>query len=395
MLGETKQFLRVETFSAGLVATIFGVTGPALIIISGATAAGLTYEQIISWIFSVYFFGGLLGLILSVKYRQPISGAFSIAGAVLVVEALTSYSLNEAIGAYLIANLIVFLLGVSGLIDRVMKWMPVPIVMGMIVGILIHFAVEMIIALEDAPILSGSAIFVFLVCMRFVKKVPPVLPALLTVLLLSYIMGSFQFEAAESYFILPQLIFPTFSSASIVSLSIPLALIIICTENAQATGVLRAEGYQPPVRSFAIYGSIIGFFASLFGAHAINVAGPMTAICAAKEAGEKNERYKAAVANGVLFMLFGLFASLIVPFIIAIPSLAITVIAGLAMIGVLLSSLKNAFSSNQFQMGAFFAFIIGMSGIQFLGISAPLWAIIGSITISLLVEREHFIEMHR
>ena len=96
--------LNLKTVSAGLVAAIFGCTGPALIIIGGATNGGLTYTETISWLFAVYFFSGILGIILALKFRQPISGAHSIAGAVLVAGALTHFSINEAIGAYLVAT---------------------------------------------------------------------------------------------------------------------------------------------------------------------------------------------------------------------------------------------------------------------------------------------------
>jgi benzoate membrane transport protein len=60
------------------------------------------------------------------------------------------------------------------------------------------------------------------------------------------------------------------------------------------------------------------------------------------------------------------------------------------MLGVLINSLKAAFSDSQFQMGAFFALIIGMSGVSFFNISAPLWAIVGSLIVSILVEKDHF-----
>lgn len=390
-----RQHLNLKTISAGLVASIFGATGPVLIIIGGATAGGLTYVETISWIFAVYVFGGLFGLLMSLKYGQPIAGAFSIAGAVLVVESLAHYSIHEAIGAYVISNIIIIALGLTGLIDKVMKWIPVPIVMGMIVGILIHFAIGMIDALALSPFITGSAILVFLLFTRYSKRFPPVLAALVVVVLVSFFTNEFQFEHVEKVFVLPQLIMPAFNLEAIVSLSIPLALIVIGTENAQATGVLLAEDYKPPIRSMAIYGSAFGFVASFFGAHAINVAGPMTAICASKEAGIKEGRYVAAFVNGILFIIFGLFASFVVPFIIAMPTLMITVIAGLAMIGVLLNSLKTAFTSNQFQMGAFFALIIGMSGIDFLGISTPLWAILGSLFVSLLIEREHFMKKEK
>ncbi|WP_428912590.1 benzoate/H(+) symporter BenE family transporter [Niallia sp. Krafla_26] len=382
--------LNVNTVSAGLVAAIFGCTGPALIIIGGATNGGLTYGETISWLFAVYFFSGILGMILTLKYRQPISGAHSIAGAVLVAGALTHFSINEAIGAYLVAHIIVILLGLSGLIDKVMKWIPVPIVMGMIVGVMIRFATEMITSVTVSPLLAGVSILVFLISSKLWKKVPPVLTTLVVAVILAFVTGQFQFQSTSDIFVLPQIMMPAFSWDAIVSIGIPLALLIICTENAQASGVLMAQGYQPPNSSMAIYGSSIGLIASFFGAHAINIAGPMTAICSAKEVGPKNSRYAASFANGVFFSIFGIFASLVVPLVVAMPGVIVTVIAGLAMLGVLINSLKTAFSDNKFQMGAFFAMIIGMSGVSFFNISAPLWAIIGSLLVSFLVESEHF-----
>ena len=388
---DLRQNLNVNTVSAGLVAAIFGCTGPALIIIGGATSGGLTYAETISWIFAVYFFSGLLGIFLSLKYRQPIAGAHSIAGAVLVSGALTHFSLNEAIGAYIVAHILVIILGASGLIDKVMKWIPVPIVMGMIIGVMIRFATEMITSITISPLLAGSAILVFLLSSRFLKKVPPVLSALVVAVLLAVFMNEFKIQNVYDSFIIPQLIMPAFSLDAIISIGIPLALLIICTENAQATGVLMAQGYKPPNSAMAVYGSIGGLIGSLFGAHAINIAGPMTAICSAKDVGKKESRYAASVACGVFFSTFGLFAAMVVPLVIAMPIVIVSVIAGLAMLGVLINSLKTAFSDSKFQMGAFFALIIGMSGVNFFNIGAPLWAIVGSLFVSFLVEKEHFV----
>lgn len=382
--------LNINTVSAGLVASIFGCTGPALIIIGGAASGGLTYGETISWLFAVYFFSGILGMILTLKFRQPISGAHSIAGAVLVAGALTHFSINEAIGAYLVAHILVILLGLTGLIDKVMRWIPVPIVMGMIVGVMIRFATEMITSVTVSPLLAGASILVFLLSSKFLKKVPPVLTTLIVAVLLAVFTNQFQFQSTGDLFVLPQIIMPAFSLDSIISIGIPLALLIISTENAQASGVLMAQGYKPPNTAMAVYGSSIGLIASFFGGHAINIAGPMTAICSGKEVGPKDSRYAASFANGVFFSIFGLFASLVVPFVVAMPGVIVTVIAGLAMLGVLINSLKTAFSDSKFQMGAFFALIIGMSGVSFFNISAPLWAIIGSLLVSFIVESDHF-----
>ena len=301
------------------------------------------------------------------------------------------FSFQEAIGAYLVAHILVIILGVSGLIDKVMKWIPVPIVMGMIVGVMIRFSTEMITSVTISPVLAGSAILVFLLSTRYFKKIPPVLSALFVAVLLAVFTNEFQFQNAHNAFILPQLIIPTFNFDAILSIGIPLALLIICTENAQAAGVLMAQGYKPPNNAMAIYGSIVGLIGSFFGAHAINIAGPMTAICSAEEVGKKESRYAAAAVCGGLFSTFGLFAAVVVPLVIAMPSVIVSVIAGLAMLGVLINSLKTAFSDSKFQMGAFFALIIGMSGVNFFNISAPLWAIVGSLFVSLLVEKDHFV----
>lgn len=317
-------------------------------------------------------------------------GAHSIAGAVLVVGALTHFTMREAIGAYLVAHILIILLGASGLIDKVMRWIPIPIVMGMIVGVMIRFATDMITSLTVSPILAGSAILVYLLSTRFLKKFPPVLSALLVTVLLAIFMNEFQFQNAQSLFILPKFFIPTFSLDAVLSIGVPLALLIICTENAQASGVLMAQGYKPPNNAMAINGSIVGLIAAFFGGHAINIAGPMTAICSAEEVGTKESRYAAAVVSGGLFSIFGLFAAAVVPLVIAMPGVIVSVIAGLAMLGVLINSLKTAFSASTFQMGAFFALIIGMSDVSFFNISAPLWAIVGSLFVSFLVEREHF-----
>src|SRR5699024_229629 len=205
-LKELPQHLNMNTISAGLVAAIFGCTGPALIIIGAATTGGLTYTQAISWIFAVYFFSGLLGIFIALKYRQPISVAHTIAGAVLMAGSLTHFSIHEAIGAYIIANILVILLGSTGLIEKVMKWIPLPIVMGMITGLMIQFATDMITSITIKPLLAGLAILTFLLSSRYLKKFPPVLSALLVSVVVAIFTNAFEFPAVQNVFVLPEVV---------------------------------------------------------------------------------------------------------------------------------------------------------------------------------------------
>lgn len=384
------KYLNVSTISAGSLAAIFGCTGPALIIINGAANGGLTQAQTISWLFAVYFFGGILGLMISLKHKQPIAGAYSIPGAVLVVGSLSNFSLNEAAGAYLAAGIIVFILGITGVIGKVMYWIPVPIVMAMIVGAMIRFGTEMITSVEQAPVIAGSAILVYLLSSRFIKMVPPILMSFAVAVILAAAMGQFQVNDMESGFIIPQLVTPSFNLDAIISIGIPLALLVIGAENAQATGVLMTQGYKPPVNEMTILSGIGGMITAFFGGHNANIAGPMTAICSSKEAGPQQGRYAAVVVCGVLFSAFGLFAGVVIPFVAAMPKVLIGTVAGLAMIGVLLNSLQEAFSKPQFQVGSFFALIIAMSGVNFYDVSSPFWAILGGVAVSLIIEKADF-----
>jgi benzoate membrane transport protein len=134
-----------------------------------------------------------------------------------------------------------------------------------------------------------------------------------------------------------------------------------------------------------------GTLAPLFGGHNANIAGPMTAICSSEQAGEdKDGRYVATVVNGILFALFGVFAGVAVALVSALPPTLIAAVAGLAMIGVLISAFRGAFGVTGFQTGAFTALVIAMSGVTILNISAPFWALLGGVLVSLVVESNDF-----
>lgn len=169
----------------------------------------------------------------------------------------------------------------------------------------------------------------------------------------------------------------------------PLAALVIGAENAQAIGVLMAEGYKPPSNAMTVISGIGGIVAGFLGGHNANIAGPMTAICSSEQAGEdRSKRYGASVVNGVLFGAFGLLAGVAVPFVLALPKPLISVVAGLAMIGVLLSALQHGFSRQQgSQTGAFVALVVAMSSIKLFGISAPFWALVAGVVVSILADR--------
>ncbi len=143
---------------------------------------------------------------------------------------------------------------------------------------------------------------------------------------------------------LPQTAAPSFTAGGFVAITIPVAFLILSNDIAVALAALRKK------RLRAARGQDAGFFQgsplrwlAFFGGHAANVGGMMSAVCSQEEAGPKEKRYWAAVISGGIVVLFGLFAWAAIAVIEVLPMPFITIIAGFALVGVLMNSLQSAF----------------------------------------------------
>jgi len=391
-LGELSKHLNAKTITSGIISTIFGCTGPALVTINAATTAGYSTAEIVSWIFGIYVFGGLLGCILALYYKLPISGAFSIPGASMMGAALMGYSFSEAAGAFVLAGVLVLILGLTGFIGKVMRWLPLPIVMGMIGGCMLRFGSGIVANSIEDPIVCGTSVLAFLLVPRIIKKFPGVLAALIAGVVAAIATGAFAPASGALGYIPPQLVIPKFNPALILSCSVPLAALVIGAENAQAIGVLYTQGYKPPINAMTIFSGIGGIVSGLVGAHNANIAGPMTAICSSDEAGEKDGRYVASVVNGITFAAFGLVGSFAIAFVSFIPSSLVNVLAGLAMINVLIQSFNEGFKTMKYKTGAFAALVVGVANQSILGIGAAFWALVIGVVVALICDGKDFKE---
>ncbi|MED4602842.1 benzoate/H(+) symporter BenE family transporter [Paenibacillus validus] len=376
--------------TSGFIAWLFGVTGPFLIILQSAAQGQLQPEATSSWVFAVYATGGALTIMLSVLYKQPIAVAFSIPGAVLVGTSLSNHPFNVVIGAYVLTGLLILLLGMVGLVEKLMKSIPLPIMMGMVSGVLLPFGSNVVTSLKDAPLLNGLTLLTFLVLSyftRWAKRIPPILGAIaVSAVWLIFFGGS---PAGEIVFRIakPHVYSPAFDWSTIGELVIPLAMTVIAVQNAQGIGVLRGDGYEPPVNAMTRWSGIGSLANALMGAHSACIAGPMTAILTDEKNGPKEHRYLGSIVMGALWVLFGLLAPMAVLLTDSIPASLIKLLGGLAMIGVLVNSLQMSFSAGH-KLGALFAFMITLSDITLFRIGAPFWGLAGGIVFSFILEKQ-------
>jgi benzoate membrane transport protein len=384
------KYLDLNKFGAGLTAAVFGCTGPALIILQAAENGGLTNSQAVSWLFGIYVLGGLITLGMALYYKQPLMGAWTIPGAVLIGIVLSGFNIQQAAGAYLVSGVLVFLVGISGRFRDVVDRLPQPIIMGMIAGVLISFTVDIVNSVSNAPYIAGLGFIGYLFFYRFFENIPGIVGAIALGTGAAYWQGVTAFSEVSLRIARPEFVVPTFSIESMVSIALPLTVLVIGAENMQAIGVLQAEEYEPPINSMLVVSGIGGILASFMGGHNANIAGPMTAITSSDESGlPKEGRYVSSVIGGVLFGAFGLIAAAATSIVNAIPSSLISLLAGVAMISVLISAFEQSWvDSSKYRYGTFFALIIGISGVSFFGIGAPFWSLVGGALVSLVAETD-------
>lgn len=383
------KFFNSGTLGAGIIAAIMGCTGPALLIISTAQAAGLENRAIESWLFAVYFFGGLITIILALYYKQSICGAWSIPGVALVAAALAEFTFNEVVFGYFLAGLLVLVVGLTGLVRKVMLWIPREVVMGMVAGALFKFGLNIFPTTVASPLIALPVIAVWVVFTMFAAKlkVPGVLVGLIVGIFIAMAMGLTTFSGVEFSFAHPMLFKPEFNPGIIIGLAIPLGLIVITAENTQAMGVQMAIGNDPPVNAMTLISGIGGMITSFLGGHNANIAGPMTAITSSDEAGPVEGRYVGSVVDGLLFGGFGLIAGAALSIVKVLPTPLINVVVGLTMVGVLTSALTDAWTG-KFKYGAFFAFFFTASLAVWFKIGAPFWGLLFGTLLSYFLDKK-------
>lgn len=381
--------LNPSNISAFITAGVFGVSGAFILYANVASQAGMTNQQAVSWIMSGNFFGAIATIFLALYYRQPIVILPSLPALVVMGPMFLKYSIPEMIGGYIIAGVIIFVLGKFKIVGKLGEFLPIPIIMGMIAGVFIRYGTQLVDGVINLPTVGGLIILAYLVSHVVQKKIPPLLITLVVAIVATLMFVPFDMEHISLKLYPPVFILPQFDLSIIMSVSVPLVLLVVA-DTLKGFGVLKANGYDTPLNTNTMVAGVVSIIASFFLCHAVSLAGPITAIVGGSEAGDKKYRFVASVLNSIIMIVAGITAGLVLPFVIALPSDISHIIAGLAMIGLFTSSMELAFGSRKYLKGAFTSFIIGMSGITLFNIGAPVLAIVIGIIVSISTEGKNW-----
>lgn len=355
---------------AGCIATMISYAGPLVIIFHAAEAAGLSHQQLSSWVWAVSMGSAVLGALLSLRYRVPVVIAWSIPGSALLVTALPQLGLEQAVGAYLVANLVLLLIGISGAFDRIIARLPGSIAAGMQAGILFSFGIEVFRALPMQPMLV-LAMFITYVLMRRVQPRYAVAAVLCVGTVVTVASGAFRSEALVLELASPQWVSPQFS------LALPMVLVALTGQFMPGMAVLRNAGYPTPASPLISASALAGALLAPFGCHGLNLAAVTASLCTGHEAHENpRRRYVAAVAGSALYLLLGIAGATLMSLFAAFPAALIAALAGLALYGAISEALARSLAEPAERDAGLFTFLVTASGVAFLGLSAAFWGLL-------------------
>ena len=129
--------------------------------LAAAEEMRLSEAETASWILALYGIPGIPGLVLTIRYRQPLllTGNFFV--LIFIVSLSNRLSYQELIGASIVAGVCVVLLSALGLMERLAAWVPAPVVLGLLAGAVMPFVSDIFNFLGEAPVLIGGTVVAY------------------------------------------------------------------------------------------------------------------------------------------------------------------------------------------------------------------------------------------
>jgi benzoate membrane transport protein len=372
--------------TAGFVAVLVGFTSSVAIVFSAALAFKATPEQLTSWMWALGIGMGLCTLVPSLILRKPVMVAWSTPGAaVLAVAGVAGaangmggqgYSMNEAVGAFMVCAVLITLAGVTGLFEKLMDRIPMAIAAALLAGVLARFGMQGFVAAQTNLPLVALMLLTYLVGKRWNARYAVPLTLLIAIIFVAFcadfMPASIEFSLAKPVFVVPE-----FTWASAISLALPLFIVTMASQNLPGVAAIRASGFQLPLSKIISMTGVATFLLAPFGAFALNLSAITAAICMGKEAHpDADKRYIASSVCGIIYIFIGLFASIVTALLTAFPKELIAAIAGLALLGTIANGLAMALQEEKHRDAAIITFLVTLSGVAIAGIGSAFWGVV-------------------
>ena len=366
---------------SGFLVVFVSTTGPIAILYQAAAAGKLPIELTNSWLFAVFLGSGLFGLLLTLRFGIPIIGSWASTTTALLVTGLVDHPFSEVIGAYFGASILLMIVGYTGIFNKLMQSIPHAIIMAMLAGVLLIFGTRIFTSTRINPLMGLLMLAVFFLG-RTLKWRAPVLASFAVGLITVIAQSKIDVPPLNFEVVTPVWTNPTFSLGSLFTLTIPIFLVVMTTQNAPGIALLKAVHYKAPVNQIVHFGGTLSLLGAGFGGAGVNLSA-MTATIAISPDSDPNPktRYFAGVVSGVTYCVAALFAGIFSALFGAFPVELTAILAGLALLPVITAALTDALEEKDFRDSAVVTFLVTISGVSGWGIGSPFWGLIAGIAV--------------
>jgi benzoate membrane transport protein len=370
---------------AGTVASITGTAATTAIFLSAFVAIGATKEQTVSMVALMLVFYGVLSILLSWKFKMPLSVVWSTPGAALLASSSVSgIGFNNAMGGILVCGLLLALTGLWPKLGELVSAIPKSIASAMLAGVIFSFCVAPFAASAQYPMLVIPVIVVWVT----LYWLAPLWASPVAIVLAFTLIGLNQglVVSASDWFVNVSLVQPSFNLASIFTIALPLYLVAMASQNIPGIAIMNSYGFKVPFRASLVTTGLGTVMASFLGGFVMNLAA-ITAALNANEQAHKDpaKRWIASVSGGVVYLVFALFAGVAVAFVYQTPRDLLLAASGLALLPTIVNAFNTMIEKASERLPAVITFLIASSGIAFFSVGAAFWAIlVGLVVIQVL-----------
>lgn len=366
---------------AGTVASITGQAASTGVVIAATTALGASPTQIVSVVFVMLLLYGSLSIILSWRYKMPISIVWSTPGAALLVSAGgLNYGYATAVGAFMFSAVLIALTGLWPALGKLVASIPKPIASAMLAGVIFSFCIAPFKAAGEYPWILLPVILLWLILYKFAQvwAVPVAMVLLFTLTALANNIS----VPMDSIWPSVQFVTPQFSLAAIISIGIPLYLVTMASQNIPGIAIMKSFGYEIPFRPIMLATGLGSILANFFGGFVTNMAA-ITAALNANEHAHKDpaKRWVASVFGGIIYLLMAATTGATISFVMQAPKEIILAAAGIALLGTIIGAITSIVEDPGIRLPAVVAFLVASSGFAAFSIGSAFWALLMGVAV--------------
>lgn len=364
----------------GLLVGLTGYVSTVSLVISALVATGAQARQVVSALFVLGLCMGLPALILSYRYRSPISVGWSTTGAALLVaHGPVHGGLPMASGAFLIAGLLTLLVGMWKPLAKMVGAVPACVANAMLAGLLVSLCMVPLQEMVRAPWFVAPIVGAWLIAQRLAR--PWAVPAAALAALVMASHAGWPWSAVTAWQ-LPELkaLRPSIEGSAVTGLALPLFVVTMLSQNAPAFSVLQDHGFRTHPEPVLLCTGMASMAGAPFGSLGVGLATVTAAMCAGSNSGpEPARRWIAASVAGLCQIALGTVSGVVAPWVLSLPAAMVGTVAGLAVLGTCVAALRRSASERTAPWAAAITFLVTCTGGALLGVSIPVWAVIAGL----------------